>query len=96
MSGTAPRVDVLLPPVLAPVTGGERVLNASGETLLTVLKDLADRHPALALHLFDEGGAVRRNIICIHRDTVVRPRAMADTPVSDGETVVLSNALAGG
>ena len=96
MSGSAAPVRVHLPPLLAPVTGGARMLEAEGATIRAVLDDLAARHPALALHLFDEGGAVRRNIICIYKDAVVRAGEIGDQPVAPGEEIVLSNALAGG
>jgi hypothetical protein len=87
---------VQLPPLLRHALGGERWLQASGDSVAAVLRDLGDRHPALALHLFDEQGEVRQNIVCVHEGAVVRAREMASHGVRADEELVLANALAGG
>jgi molybdopterin synthase sulfur carrier subunit len=89
-------VRVQLPPVLRHAMGGERWLQANGATVAAVLSDLAGNRPALALHLFDEQGQVRQNIVCVHGGTVVRAREMASHAVQSGDELVLANALAGG
>jgi molybdopterin synthase sulfur carrier subunit len=89
-------VRVQLPPLLRHAMGGERWLQSSGDCVAAILRDLADRHPALSLHLFDEQGEVRQNIVCVHKGTVVRAREMASHCVSDDDELVLTNALAGG
>jgi molybdopterin synthase sulfur carrier subunit len=88
-------VRVQLPPLLRNVAG-ERWIEAEGTTMSDVLRDLARRHPALALHFFDEQGAVRHNIVCVHRNEVVRAREMPAHFVQAGEELILANALAGG
>lgn len=89
-------VRVRLPPVLRTVMGGKPELDGDGATIGGVLADLARAHPALGLHLFDESGAPRRNIICLHRGVVVRARDFAVHPVDSGDELVMTNALAGG
>ena len=89
-------VRVLLPPVLRHVMGGARSIEAEGASVSAVLGALGKKHPALALHFFDEHGAVRHNIVCVHNGVVVRAREMAAHEVSDGDELVLANALAGG
>lgn len=89
-------IRVLVPPVLRTVTGGARMLEAEGATVREVFEDIARKHPALGLHLFDERSGIRRNIVCIHRDCVIRPDEMAARAVSPGEELVLANAFAGG
>ncbi len=89
-------VEVRLPPVLAVVTGGVRTLTAHGNTVGAVLEDLARAHPALALHLFDERHAIRRNILCIHDGVMVRPDAAYGHALKPGDALILANALAGG
>jgi molybdopterin converting factor small subunit len=78
------------------MTGGKRELEAQGATLQELLTSLAREYPPLALHLFDEQGAVRRHILCIHDSSAVRPCDFARHRVGDGEEVVITNALAGG
>ena len=40
-------IRVQLPPILRPVMGGERTVEASGSSIGAVLSDLKQRHPAL-------------------------------------------------
>jgi sulfur-carrier protein len=89
-------VRVQLPPVLRNVMGGGRWLEADGGTVCEVLRDLSANRPQLALHLFDEQGAVRHNIVCLHESALVRARDMAAHRVQPGDELVLTNALAGG
>ncbi|HVZ69454.1 MAG TPA: MoaD/ThiS family protein [Rhizomicrobium sp.] len=89
-------IRVQVPPVLRAVTGGARTVEAEGTTVREVFEDIAKKHPALGLHLFDERSGIRRNIICVHRDVVVRPDEMAERKVDQGEELVLANAFAGG
>jgi sulfur carrier protein ThiS len=89
-------VHVQMPPILRPVTGGARWMDAEGATIADVLADLARKHPALGLHLFDEQGALRRNIVCLHDGQAVRSKEAADRAVRAGDDIVLTNALAGG
>jgi molybdopterin converting factor small subunit len=89
-------IRVQVPPVLRSVTGGARTLEAEGATVREVFEDIARKHPALGLHLFDERSGIRRNIICVHRDAVVRPDEMTGRKVDQGDEIVLANAFAGG
>ena len=89
-------VRVQLPPVLRTVSGGARTLEADGASIAAVVSDLARRHPALALHLLDEQGAIRRNIVFLHDGQMVRSGEALARAVRDGDEIVLTNALAGG
>jgi hypothetical protein len=81
---------------LRAVTGGARLLEAEGTTVREVFEDIAKKYPTLGLHLFDERSGIRRNIICVHRDSVVRASEMASRKVDHGEELILANAFAGG
>lgn len=89
-------VRVQLPPILRNLMGGERWLEAEGNSIVAVLADLGKRHPPLALHFFDERGAVRHNIVCVHNGGLVRAREASGHGVEPGDEVILTNALAGG
>jgi len=89
-------VRVQLPPVLRSIMGGERWLDAQGNSIAAVMGDLAKTHPALGLHFFDEQGAIRRNIVFLHDGTLVRAREASAHPVKQGDEIVVTNALAGG
>lgn len=90
------RVRVSIPPVLRSVTGGRRELEADGDTIEELLRNLARDNPPLALHLFDEQGRVRRHVLCIHASEAVRPADFAARRIRTGDEIILTNALAGG
>lgn len=89
-------VRVQLPPVLRGVMGGERMLEAEGRSITAVLADLAKRHPALGLHLFNEQGAIRQNIVFLYDGEMIRAKDAGARQIKDGDEIVLTNALAGG
>lgn len=93
---SAGAVQVRLPPVLRQIADGRRALGAEGRTVMEVLQNLAAAHPAFALHLFNEEGAVRRYIVVIHNDTLIRACDMGSEAVRPGDDITLTNALAGG
>jgi sulfur carrier protein ThiS len=76
--------------------GGVRAVDAEGHSIAAVLADLARSHPPISLHLFDESGAIRRNIVFLHDGTLVRAAEAKDRRVKSGDEIVLTNALAGG
>ena len=89
-------VRVKLPPVLRQVVGGTKDLEASGASIAEVIDDLAARFPALGLHLFDEQGAIRRNIVFLHDGELIRPPEARQRLLAPGDEVTITNALAGG
>jgi hypothetical protein len=76
--------------------GGKRWLAADGDCLESAMRDLASRHPALGLHLFNEQGDIRHNIVFLHAGDLVRGRDAGARKLTPGDEVVLTNALAGG
>ncbi|MBV9044692.1 MAG: MoaD/ThiS family protein [Alphaproteobacteria bacterium] len=89
-------IRVQLPPVLRAVNGGERWLDADGSSIAAVLTDIARNRPALGLHLFDEAGAIRHNIVFLHNGEMIRAREAAARRLNPGDEIVITNALAGG
>jgi len=89
-------VRVRLPPVLRTVMGGRNEVEGHGATIGQVLAHLAEQYPELGLHLFDESGAPRYNIVCLHGGELVRAREFANHVVEPGGELVMTNALAGG
>ncbi|HWA90938.1 MAG TPA: MoaD/ThiS family protein [Rhizomicrobium sp.] len=89
-------MTVRLPPVLRTVMNGATGLDGEGATVGEVLESLARAHPALGLHLLDEAGRPRRNIICLHDGEVVRSFEFAARAVREGDELVMTNILAGG
>jgi sulfur-carrier protein len=87
---------IKIPPVLRASVGGEREVSASGENVGEVLRALADAHPATASQLFSEDGQLNRYVNVYLNDEDVRVLDGLETAVSDGDTVVILPAMAGG
>jgi cysteine synthase/molybdopterin converting factor small subunit len=86
---------VKIPPTLRAEVGGVREIEASGATIRDVFDDLAERFPALGAQVLSNGDiAPFVNVYLNNED--VRTLEGLDTPVSDGSTVILLPAMAGG
>ena len=87
---------VRIPPVLRPSVGGQRQVEAAGETLGALLDDLFGRYPTLREQLLTPEGELSRFINVFVNDQDVRYLGGLRTPVATGDTVVLLPAMAGG
>jgi molybdopterin synthase sulfur carrier subunit len=86
---------VRIPPTLRAETGGERQVTASGGTVRELLDDLISRFPGLRAQLVeDDEIAPFVNVYVEGED--VRTLDGLETPVQDGDTVILLPAMAGG
>ena len=86
---------VRIPPTLRAETGGERQVSASGSTVRELLDDLISRFPRLrSLLVEDDEIAPFVNVYVEGED--VRTLEGLETPVQDGDTVILLPAMAGG
>ena len=88
-------IEVRIPTILRSYTGGAKAVTAEGSTLKEVIGDLDARHPGLKDRLVDESG-LRRFVNVYLNDEDVRFLSGLDTPVSDGDTVTVLPAVAGG
>jgi molybdopterin converting factor small subunit len=86
---------VRIPPTLRTEVGGERQVEASGDTVRELLQDLSERYPALGAQILDDGDlAAFVNVYLGGED--VRTLDGLDTAVADGQTLILLPAMAGG
>jgi [CysO sulfur-carrier protein]-thiocarboxylate-dependent cysteine synthase len=89
-------IRVRIPPTLRAEVGGAREVEASGETLRDVLDDLAERFPGLGRQVLDGGNGIAPFVnVYVDREDV-RTLQGLETPVSEGATVILLPAMAGG
>jgi molybdopterin synthase sulfur carrier subunit len=89
-------VTVRIPAQLRTLTEGKGELALSGSTVSEVLKDLDATHPGFADRLFDDTGGLRRFVNIFLADEDVRFLDGLDTPVTDGQTLSIVPAVAGG
>ena len=88
-------VEVRIPTILRPYTGGEKAVDGAGATLGALIDDLESRYPGLRERLVDEAG-LRRFVNVYLNDEDVRFLAGLDTAVTDGDSVTILPAVAGG
>ena len=87
---------VRIPTQLRGLTGGQGEVQVDGSTVGDVLKALDAQCPGFGDRLFDENGRLRRFVNVFVADEDVRFLQGLDTAVSDGQTVSIVPAVAGG
>jgi molybdopterin converting factor small subunit len=87
---------VRIPPVLRPSVGGEKELEAHGDSVGEVLRSLATSHPDTEGQLFGQDGGLNRYVNVYLNDEDVRVLDGLDTAVRESDTLVILPAMAGG
>ncbi|MBA2444311.1 MAG: MoaD/ThiS family protein [Nocardioidaceae bacterium] len=88
-------VEVRIPTILRPYTGGAKAVDGTGSTLAEVIQDVESGHPGIQDRLID-GAELRRFINVYVNDEDVRFLDGLATAVADGDVVVVLPAFAGG
>ena len=89
-------VTVRVPPVFRTLTGGESQVTVEGSTVDEVLGSLEGSHPGFRAKLLDDQGALVRYVNLFVDDDDVRFLQGLDTPVPEGGTLSIMQAVAGG
>ncbi|MFI1102457.1 MoaD/ThiS family protein [Streptomyces melanogenes] len=91
-------IEVRIPTILRTYTGGAKAVEGSGTTIDELFKDLETRHSGIRERLVDEaaGGELRRFVNVYLNDEDVRFLAGITTELSDGDSVTILPAVAGG
>jgi sulfur-carrier protein len=87
---------VKIPPVLRASVGGEKELEAEGDSVGEVLRSLTGSHPQTESQLFSAEGDLNRYVNVYLNDEDVRVLDGLATPVAQGDTLVILPAMAGG
>ena len=88
-------VVVSIPTILRPHTGGEKRVTASGDTLEAVITDLKANYSGISDRLIDNG-KLHRFVNIYVNDEDVRFSGGLATEISDGDSVTILPAVAGG
>ncbi|NUW41561.1 MoaD/ThiS family protein [Nonomuraea rhodomycinica] len=88
-------IEVRIPTILRNYTGGAKAVSAEGATLDELISNLESAHPGIKERLVDQGN-LRRFVNVYLNDEDVRFLGGLGTPVSDGDTVTVLPAVAGG
>ncbi|WP_248582657.1 MoaD/ThiS family protein [Nocardioides sp. InS609-2] len=92
-------IEVRIPTILRTYTGGEKAVNAEGDTLAGLIDDLESSYPGIAGRLLEDsvnGGDLRRFVNVYINDEDVRFIGGLEAGLSDGDQVVVLPAVAGG
>jgi sulfur-carrier protein len=89
-------IEVRIPTILRSYTGGEKVVQGTGDTLGELLTDLDSRYSGLRARLVTEDGSLHRFVNVYVNDEDVRFLGALDAKLSDGDTVTILPAVAGG
>jgi len=88
-------IDIRIPTILRPYTGGEKSVQASGSTLAELVADLDRRFPGMGERLLEDG-KLRRFINVYLNDEDVRFIGSLDALISSGDNLTILPAVAGG
>ena len=89
-------VEVRLPTLLRPHTGGDASVSAEGATVAEVFAELVQRYPGLEGQLIDDGGGLHKFVNVYRNDDDIRYTGRLETPVADNDVVSIIPAVAGG
>ena len=89
-------VSVRLPGALRSYTGGETKISVQAVTVEGALCSLEERFPALVPFLRDEGGTLRPRVNVYVNDEHVRYRQGVQTPLQEGDIVLVVPIITGG
>jgi molybdopterin synthase sulfur carrier subunit len=88
-------VTVSIPTILRTHTGGEKRVAADGATLQAVISDLEANYSGISERLIDNG-KLHRFVNIYVNDEDVRFSGGLDTEITDGDSVTILPAVAGG
>ncbi|MRJ78220.1 MoaD family protein [Aeromicrobium sp. SMF47] len=88
-------IEVRIPTILRPLTGGERAVEGKGSTVAELIDQLELDHEGIKDRLLENGQA-RRFVNIYVNDEDIRFTGGLETAVADGDTVVILPAVAGG
>ncbi|MGW4353686.1 MoaD/ThiS family protein [Nocardia sp. NPDC004582] len=88
-------VTVSIPTIMRPITKGEKRVQAQGATLAAVIADLEANYPGMAAKLLEDG-KLKRYVNIYVDDEDVRFTGGLETEVSEGGSVTILPAVAGG
>jgi MoaD family protein len=88
-------IEVRIPTILRTYTGGAKAVDGKGGSLAELIDDLETNHPGIKDRLV-ENGDLRRFVNVYVNDEDVRFMGGLETPLSEGDSVVVLPAVAGG
>jgi adenylyltransferase/sulfurtransferase len=85
-----------IPTPLRAYTNGQSEVNVRGSNISDALADLTTQYPALKPHLFNEGGELRPFVNLFVGENNIKDLQGVDTPIQEGQKIMLIPSIAGG
>ena len=89
-------IIIAIPAPLRQFTGGQSQIEVDAKTAGEALDRLTSAHSALRRHLFNDQNALRNFVNVYLNDEDIRHASGPDTPVKDGDTLMIVPSIAGG
>ena len=89
-------LTVFIPTPLRPYANHQPSIALDADSVGSALRELTDRYPDLAQHLYDDQGALRSFVNVYLNDEDIRHLDGPDTAVNDGDEIRLVPSVAGG
>jgi molybdopterin converting factor small subunit len=89
-------IEVRVPTILRSYTGGAKTVEGAGDTLIALIDDLDAKHNGLKGRLITPEGGLHRFVNVYINDEDVRFLGALDAKLSDGDSVTILPAVAGG
>lgn len=89
-------ITVRIPQPLRKLTNEQSEVSSSGKTAGELVRNLNQQHAGLKERLCDENGALRRFVNIYVNNEDIRFMQNLDTPLKDGDIVIIIPAIAGG
>jgi molybdopterin converting factor small subunit len=89
-------IEVRIPTILRPYTAGAKIVEGTGATLHELLSNLDGKYPGLRDRLVTAEGGLQRFVNVYVNDEDVRFLGALDATLSDGDSVTILPAVAGG
>ena len=85
-----------IPTPLRAYTSGKSEVTVTGVKISEALTDLTNQFPAIKPHLFNEGGELRPFVNLFVGENNIKDLQGVDTPIKDGDKIMLIPSIAGG
>src|SRR5919107_520690 len=89
-------VTIIIPTALRQYAGGQSEIEVEAGTAGEALASLTSRHAELRKHLYNDQDKLRSFVNIYLNDEDIRHASGPDTPVRDGDTLMIVPSIAGG
>ena len=89
-------VEIFIPSALRSYTDSAAKVTVAGDTVAAALSELVAKFSDLGRHLRDEQGKLRSFVNIYLNEEDIRSQSGEDTPLSDGDVLMIVPSIAGG